>query len=184
MKTEDKIREKFGTDPGFRVPDGYFDEVFAKIQRELPEREPRKAAPLTRWQRIKPYVYMAAMFAGIWCTMKMVTMVQERAGAGQVSLDNPPAMIAQAMSSPEVAKPVVGTSSMIIVDGASEDLSALESGSDASEAAPTAETAAGAEIDNEIMQDFNAAVNASDIDLAQLEKALDADTGDELYYML
>ena len=38
MKAEDKIRQRYGSDTGFSVPDGYFDQVFAKIGSELPER--------------------------------------------------------------------------------------------------------------------------------------------------
>ncbi len=31
--------------------------------------------PKTVWERIRPYVYMAAMFAGIWCMLKMFTLM-------------------------------------------------------------------------------------------------------------
>lgn len=176
MKPEDKLKERVGTDPGFRVPDGYFEEVFVKIQQQLPEREPVRVAPVGRWQRIKPYVYLAAMFAGIWCTMKMVTMMQQGAIPEQVSLESPPAMIAQAMSTPEVAKPLVGTSSMIIVED-------VAGNSAESTVEATDETVDNSAVDQEIMQDFNAVVDVENIDLAQLQQALDADNGDELYYL-
>ena len=90
MKPEDKLKQKFGQDPGFRVPDGYFDDVFAKISASLPEREVAKPAPMTRWQRIKPYVYLAAMFAGIWCMMKMFNLM---ASTDTSSFDSNPTLI-------------------------------------------------------------------------------------------
>lgn len=176
MKPEDKLKERIGTDPGFRVPDGYFEEVFVKIQQQLPEREPVRVAPVGRWQRLKPYVYLAAMFAGIWCTMKMVTMMQQGAVPEQVSLDSPPAMIAQAMSSPEVAKPLVGTPSMIIIDDAADNTAEAE-------VASVDENVDNSTVEQEIIRDFNAAVDVENIDLAQLQQALDADNGDELYYL-
>ena len=38
----------------------------------LPEYPQKPEKPtLTVWQRIKPYVYLAAMFAGIWCMMQI-----------------------------------------------------------------------------------------------------------------
>lgn len=104
MKAEDRLKDKFGQDPGFRVPDGYFDEIFTKISDSLPERKVVKPAPLTRWQRIKPYVYLAAMFAGIWCMMKMFHMMTTMP---EVSLDNPPVVVAEALSQPEVMEEIV-----------------------------------------------------------------------------
>lgn len=61
------------------------------VSAQLPERKERKAPKLTVWQRVKPYVYLAAMFAGIWCTMKMFHL----ASSPEISLDNPPAMVAE-----------------------------------------------------------------------------------------
>lgn len=101
MKEEDKLKEKFGQDPGFRVPDGYFDEIFTKISDSLPEKKVAQVPSLTRWQRIKPYVYLAAMFAGIWCMMKMFHMMTTMP---EVSLDNPPVVVAEALSEPEVVE--------------------------------------------------------------------------------
>ena len=162
MKAEDKIRQRYGSDTGFSVPDGYFDQVFAKIGSELPERETPPVVKMTRWQRMKPYVYLAAMFAGIWCTMKMVTMIQSAPAGTEVSLDNPPAMIAQAMSSPEVATPLVGSDNGDV---------------------PQVPEVSEEDLDEVIMEYTNAAVDAGDIDINQLQAALDADTSEEFYYM-
>ena len=93
MRQEDILKEKYGKDPGFRVPDGYFDDLNKKIMASLP---PYKVAPvmpvMSRWQRVKPYVYLAAMFAGIWVMMKVFHNVS---GGGRLTLDNPPQAIVQ-----------------------------------------------------------------------------------------
>lgn len=174
------MKRRFGTDTGFRVPEGYFDRVFSEIDAKLPEHPGLKAAaPLSRWQRLKPYVYLAAMFGGIWCTMKMVSMMSD-AGPEPVSLDNPPEMIAQAMSTPEVVAQVYSSPSVMVIEDEvlDEPVSASETadaesgeGSVADVAAPTDE-----------YSDF---VNVADIDLGQLQAALDAeDTADDYYYYI
>lgn len=94
MKFEDKLKERIGTDPGFRLPEGSLEALYVSVSESLPERKVRVAPKLTMWQRMKPYVYLAAMFAGIWCTMKMFHL----ASSPEISLDNPPAMVAQAVS--------------------------------------------------------------------------------------
>ncbi len=99
-KLEKKIESKFGRDTGYRVPDGYFDEIYRRIgaaKGAMPEYPKEK--PLSRWHRIRPYIYLAAMFAGIWCMMKMFSMIQTNQDT--VVLDNPPAMLAEAISHPD-----------------------------------------------------------------------------------
>ena len=67
MKEEDNIRKKRGTENPFQVPEGYFDTVVADVMSRLPEKEETTEEPQrqpTTWQRIKPWLYMAAMFAG------------------------------------------------------------------------------------------------------------------------
>ena len=66
MKEEDKILKKIGTENPFRVPDGYFENLTSEVMSRLPEKETPaiiKREP-TKWERIKPWVYMTAMFAG------------------------------------------------------------------------------------------------------------------------
>ena len=57
------------------VPEGFFEDFVAKMEAMLPERpeaeQPRRIEHRTTWQRVRPYVYMAAMFAGIWCMLEM-----------------------------------------------------------------------------------------------------------------
>lgn len=97
MHQEEILREKYGNETGFRVPDGYFEELNAKILSGLPPyKEAPKSVSLSMWQRVKPYVYLAAMFAGIWVMMKVFHGVTT---ADRLTLDNPPAAIVQALES-------------------------------------------------------------------------------------
>lgn len=94
---ENRLKETFGKDPGWRVPEGYFDSFYKEIGEKLP---PYKAAPeavsLSKWQRVKPYLYLAAMFAGIWMMMKVFHTVSNDSA---LNLDNPPEHIAMLMAS-------------------------------------------------------------------------------------
>ncbi len=67
---------------GMKVPDGYFEDFAARMAVALPERpeleNPEAAARAERptlWRRVRPYVYMAAMFAGIWLMLQMFAMI-------------------------------------------------------------------------------------------------------------
>lgn len=98
MKQEDKLLQHYGRDTGFKVPDGYFDSLSRNIAERLPEYPERpKPKPLSTWQKIKPYVYLAAMFAGIWCMMKVFHTMSSAPGDNM--LDNMPENIALVMSS-------------------------------------------------------------------------------------
>ncbi len=102
MKEEKYLEQRFGRDPGFRVPDGYFDEVFAKVAAALPDPVEAPPAPrLTTWQKLRPYVYLAAMFAGIWCMMKIFHTAAT--SSSTLSLDSPPEAVAVVMADPEAA---------------------------------------------------------------------------------
>ena len=96
MKSEDILKNKYGTQGGFNIPEGYFENMCTKVMTELP---PYPEAPvaerMSRWQKIKPYVYLAAMFAGIWCMMQMFHRIST---AGELNLENPPEQIMLAMT--------------------------------------------------------------------------------------
>ena len=73
MKQDDStLLKKYGKDPGFKVPENYFADFNQRMAEMLPDVEitPVDAKP-TMWQRVKPLVYMAAMFAGVWCMMSV-----------------------------------------------------------------------------------------------------------------
>lgn len=72
MRHEDKLKEKVGTTLPYRVPEGYFKSFKKGVMDSLPEYpEKPKERNISKWQRIKPYVYLAAMFVGIWCMMQV-----------------------------------------------------------------------------------------------------------------
>lgn len=86
MKKGEDILNKINRNDGMTVPEGFFEDFAAKMEAMLPERpeaeQPRRIEHRTTWQRVRPYVYMAAMFAGIWCMLKMFTMM----GPGNIDL--------------------------------------------------------------------------------------------------
>lgn len=86
MKKGEDILKKINRNDGMTVPEGFFEDFVAKMEAMLPERpeaeQPRRIEHRTTWQRVRPYVYMAAMFAGIWCMLKMFTMM----GPGNIDL--------------------------------------------------------------------------------------------------
>ncbi|MDE5957080.1 MAG: hypothetical protein K2G78_02080 [Muribaculaceae bacterium] len=96
MRKEDKLLERYGRQTGMSVPEGYFEAFSKQMMDKLP---PYPEAPrpqsLSTWHRIKPYVYLAAMFAGIWCMMKMFHVASQNASS--VQLDNPPESVVLAM---------------------------------------------------------------------------------------
>jgi hypothetical protein len=55
----------------FKVPDGYFENLTNDIMSQLPERIPETPKTISLWQRMQPFVYMAAMFAGIALMIKL-----------------------------------------------------------------------------------------------------------------
>lgn len=65
MNKENNKLEKIGTGNPFKVPEGYFDNLTENIMSRLPERIAEEQKPISLWKRVEPWVYMAAMFAGI-----------------------------------------------------------------------------------------------------------------------
>ena len=90
MKHEDStLIKKYGKDPGFKVPENYFDDFNKRMVEMLPDVEitPVDVKP-TLWQRVRPLVYMAAMFAGVWCMMQVFSHFTDRSnlnGVGAVA---------------------------------------------------------------------------------------------------
>ena len=57
MKEEDKLLKKIGTENPFRVPEGLMSRLPEKEKTDI-HREP------TTWEKVRPWLYMAAMFIG------------------------------------------------------------------------------------------------------------------------
>ena len=72
MERENNILRKAGTRNPFKVPEGYFEGFTQELMDHLPEKEmiPEMQEP-TLWQRVKPWIYMTAMFCGIMLSVRV-----------------------------------------------------------------------------------------------------------------
>lgn len=89
MKEEDNILKRVGKENVFRVPDGYFENLASEVMSQLPEKETPvfvKREP-TRWERIKPWLYMAAMFVGAALIIR-VASVDRVPSADRMAMDD------------------------------------------------------------------------------------------------
>lgn len=69
---EKRILRKIGTKNPFTVPEGYFDSFPQELMEKLPEKEPLlSVSEPTLWQRVKPWIYMTAMFCGIMLSVRI-----------------------------------------------------------------------------------------------------------------
>lgn len=65
MKEEDKLLKKIGTENPFRVPEGYFEGFTSDLMSRIPEKEKTDVhREPTTWEKVRPWLYMAAMFIG------------------------------------------------------------------------------------------------------------------------
>lgn len=72
MGKEDNLLRKVGTGNPFRVPDHYFEDFTQELMDKLPEKEPMPSMPeISLWQRVKPWIYMTAMFCGIMLSVRI-----------------------------------------------------------------------------------------------------------------
>lgn len=80
MEEDKDILKQIGHRDGMTAPDGYFADFAARMAASLEptpfEESASPSAPdikISLWQRVRPYVYMAAMFMGVWCMLKIFT---------------------------------------------------------------------------------------------------------------
>ena len=72
MGKEDNILRKAGTGNPFRVPEHYFEDFTQELMSKLPEKDTLPSMPeITLWQRVKPWIYMTAMFCGIMLSVRI-----------------------------------------------------------------------------------------------------------------
>jgi len=90
------ILEKINHNDGMTVPDGYFADFAARMTASLPKQEWEEAQTTVLhrsvWQRVRPYIYLAAMFMGVWCMMKMFDLM--RVDSSGLSIEGNPVMTA------------------------------------------------------------------------------------------
>lgn len=81
-----KIDEREARRP-FTVPEGYFENLTQNIMASLPEQESIYSTTIkvTPWMRIRPYLYAAAAFAGIFFCIKAAVGINSRNNASEVA---------------------------------------------------------------------------------------------------
>ena len=72
MKEMNSNLDKFKGDNPFKTPQGYMDGLNDLIMSQLPVKESKKAIQITFAQRVRPWLYLAAVFAGLGLFFKAV----------------------------------------------------------------------------------------------------------------
>lgn len=79
--TEDNLKKRLGTGNPFRVPDGYFERFASDLMERLPEKESVETARKpTTWEKVRPLLYMAAMFVGAMLLIRVAASHYTPAG--------------------------------------------------------------------------------------------------------
>ena len=89
MKEDTELKKKIGKENPFKVPEGYFENIVPEIMKQLPEAEAQESEEITMWERVKPWVYMVAMFCGLMFGLRVMIMdkpVNKEINAGNVSM--------------------------------------------------------------------------------------------------
>ncbi len=90
------ILDKVKHNDGMTVPEGYFEDFASRMIASLPQQEwetaPTGVMPKSFWDKVRPYIYLAAMFMGVWCMMKMFDLMRPQSAG--LSIDNNPVITA------------------------------------------------------------------------------------------
>lgn len=85
QEEDSKILSKLGKKSGFTTPENYFNDFAKNLAEKLPEAAaPEEKEKPNLWVRFRPYVYMAAMFAGVFCMIQVFNLFN-----GSSSSQNP-----------------------------------------------------------------------------------------------
>lgn len=89
MNLEDKLKEKFGNQNPFSVPENYFDDFANKMQDLVKEESPVYRMEVqsdrrTLFAKVKPYLYLAAMFCGLYFGINVIKYRQDIAKTAKV----------------------------------------------------------------------------------------------------
>ena len=79
MKDDKELMARFGKENPFKTPEGYFEHFHEQLMNSLPEPEHAATQPcqVTLFTRIKPWLYMAAMFISTVFVIQGLMYVQE-----------------------------------------------------------------------------------------------------------
>jgi hypothetical protein len=71
--------DEIGIKIPFQTPEGYFERLSDSVMSQLPKRIEVAKPRISTWQRIQPWVYMAAMFCGIALMVNLFTRTAQQA---------------------------------------------------------------------------------------------------------
>ncbi|RGP18034.1 hypothetical protein [Parabacteroides gordonii] len=72
MEKEQNNLDRFKGKNPFTVPDGYMEDLTANIMSQLPEKPQVEAKNISMMDRMRPWLYMAAVFAGLGLFFKAI----------------------------------------------------------------------------------------------------------------
>lgn len=72
MEKEQNNLERFKGKNPFTVPDGYMKDLTANIMSQLPDKPQMEAKKVSMMDRVRPWLYMAAVFAGLGLFFKAI----------------------------------------------------------------------------------------------------------------
>lgn len=103
---EEVLHRKISKENPFRVPDGYFESFSDRIMQQLPcDNETAEApteaaetaipshATISLFTRIKPYLYLAAMFAGLYFGIYVFKYQASMHGVAETKTADMPALV-------------------------------------------------------------------------------------------
>ncbi len=73
METKKTTLENIDKKVPFKVPENYFSQFTHTLMANLPAKETPKIRKISMWEKSKPWVYMAAMFLGLFFTIQLIT---------------------------------------------------------------------------------------------------------------
>lgn len=83
MKKDRKILEQIERHAGMNVPEGYFEDFTSRMIAQLGELEEIKIQKVTVWERVRPWLYMAAMFGGIALMLRLFVPKEETSSVAE-----------------------------------------------------------------------------------------------------
>lgn len=82
MEREKHNLERLKGENPFKVPENYFSDLTGRIMDQLPEQEFEKEKPVTMLDRLRPWLYLAAVFAGLGFFFEAIMKTTRSSEAG------------------------------------------------------------------------------------------------------
>ena len=79
MKTEQNNLDRLKGKNPFTVPEGYMEGLTERIMSQLPEKPEERAKRISLMDRVRPWLYMAAVFAGLGLFFKVLVGPEDKA---------------------------------------------------------------------------------------------------------